>query len=480
MRKKPKIFFRADGSSTIGLGHVIRSLAFADMIKHHFECFFIIRNPSPSLRNQIKNVCDHLIDLNEEASMVQEAQLLVQNWIDNTSIVVLDGYAFNTEYQKIIKTVGCKLICIDDINAYHFVSDVVINHSGGFEPQEYSIEANTRLLLGPSYALLRPEFLQVAKNQNSKSSSDSIFICFGGADPNNDTLQVLQRCIISKPDASYHIVLGSAFLHFESLEKFIQKTSTKVYILRDLNAQEMVDKMKSCPIAITSPSTISYEYLCTGGKLFLKIIADNQIRINYFLISNNLAFAFDDFSEADKVSHNSKLQKSLFDGNQKKRLLKLLFDLALTLEFATENDIELYFDWANDTQTRAQSFTSKPILWKEHTQWFTKRIQSSEHVFYKAKISESDVGQIRYDLTEYNAMINYSVDEDFRGFGIGSLLIEKTIALISSYYKEEFDIIGFVKHENIASAKVFRKLGFEEFEASEFKNTYKYILKCKT
>ncbi|MFT6335916.1 MAG: UDP-2,4-diacetamido-2,4,6-trideoxy-beta-L-altropyranose hydrolase [Saprospiraceae bacterium] len=480
MKKKPKIFFRADGDSTIGLGHVIRSLALADMTNEHFESYFIIRNPSKSLKAQIQNVCHHLYYLDENLTMLDEAHFLIQNWLDNNSVVVLDGYSFETEYQKIIKSIGCKMICIDDINAYHFVSDIVINHAGGFKTQEYSTEAKTKLLLGPSYALLRPEFQKAAQNQKPKTNSESIFICLGGADPNNDILHVLQKCIIHKPNAFYNIVLGSAFLHQDILEEYINNVPANIQIIKNLNAQEMVVQMQHCAIAITSPSSVSYEYLCTGGKLFLQLIANNQNRIKDFLISNNLAFDFNDFEKVDQVFYNSKLQQSLFDGNQKKRFLKPLFEIMLTLEIASEKDIELYFEWANDPKTRSQSFHSEFISWVEHTEWYMKRIHSEEFIFYKAKVAEANLGQIRYDLKENEALINYSVDSQFRGFGIGSLLIEKTINLIGSYYKNDFSIIGFVKHENIASAKVFRKFGFEEFESNEFNNTYKYILKCKT
>ena len=40
---KPKIYIRADGNSGIGLGHVIRSLALAEMLKEDFNCIFATR-----------------------------------------------------------------------------------------------------------------------------------------------------------------------------------------------------------------------------------------------------------------------------------------------------------------------------------------------------------------------------------------------------------------------------------------------------
>ncbi len=41
---KPKIYFRADGNATMGLGHVIRSLALAEMSNDIFDCHFKIKH----------------------------------------------------------------------------------------------------------------------------------------------------------------------------------------------------------------------------------------------------------------------------------------------------------------------------------------------------------------------------------------------------------------------------------------------------
>jgi UDP-2,4-diacetamido-2,4,6-trideoxy-beta-L-altropyranose hydrolase len=479
LKKKPKIFFRADGNSNIGLGHVMRSLALAEMIKDHFDSCFIIRSPSPAIQEKIKNVCDKLILLDEKTNIADNAQLLTLSNFHQNAIVVLDGYAFDTKYQKEIKKSGAKIICIDDINAYHFFADVVINHSGGFEIEEYSVEPNTKVYLGPQFALIRPEFQKAAQHKNLSEINKNIFVCFGGADPKNDTLSALQKCIKHSSDSSYFVVLGSAYLHGDKLSEFIEDTTTEINISTNLDAQQMVALMSKCSTAITSPSTVSYEYLSTRGRLFVKVIADNQKRINAFLINSNLAFNFDNFPNPVDIKDTIELQNSIFDGAQKKRFLKILFDLVMDIALANEKDIQLYFDWANDPLVRTLSFNNNPIPWENHQKWFTNKIHSRDHIFYKAVIIENAVGQIRYDLKEDEALINYSVDSNFRGYGIGSLMIEKTLLLIDKKFKTDYSIIGFVKYGNVASSMVFRKLGFEEFESIEFEETYKYVLKCK-
>ena len=62
---KTQIYFRADGHSKMGLGHVVRSLALADCLKDQFDCRFIIRNPSDSIRTLIEKSCSEIYELPE-------------------------------------------------------------------------------------------------------------------------------------------------------------------------------------------------------------------------------------------------------------------------------------------------------------------------------------------------------------------------------------------------------------------------------
>ena len=100
MRTKTRIIFRADGNSQIGLGHVVRSLALAQILRQDYECVFAIQAPSPELQEQIRQICDGIIVLPactpDEERFVHE----LEAYIAEDVIVVLDGYNFTTAYQQ--------------------------------------------------------------------------------------------------------------------------------------------------------------------------------------------------------------------------------------------------------------------------------------------------------------------------------------------------------------------------------------------
>lgn len=474
MINKPKIYFRADGNAKIGLGHVIRSLALAEMLADDFDCHFIIRKPLAALRSQILSVCQSIIELDETEDDIEEANALADNYLTGEEIVVLDGYRFITEYQNAIKNKAHKLVCIDDIHSCHFTADVVINHAGGIKKTDYSAEKYTQFYLGLPYLLLRKPFREAAKNSVDLNDEEAVFICLGGADPNNDTIGVLQKCVDAQPDSTYYIVTGSAYLYKTELDYFIKNISSKVILLNNLTAKEMAFYMGKCKKAITPPSTISYEYLSVGGTLYLKIIADNQMGIYDYLIQNKLARDFNAqsfLSEKHEAAHNIVL-----DGKQQKRFVGVFYDLVMGFQEADLSDLMLYFNWANEEETRKQSFNSDPISLDSHTAWFKAKVNSKDTILFIAKVAGVPIGQIRFDVKENNAYIAYSIDAKFRGKGLGKLILEKGIQEFKNKHNAELQIIGFVKFQNVPSCKIFRSLGFQEEIAETYDDSYKYIL----
>jgi len=326
---KPNIFFRADGNQRIGLGHVYRSLALAEMLKTDFDCHFIIRNPIPSLQRAILKTCQSLIKLPATNNELHEARSQVLPLLRGKEIIVLDGYAFGTRYQQIVKENGSQLVCIDDIYSTHFVADLIINHAGGISPEVYSMEAYTQLCTGPSVALLRWPFCHAAQNRQSSTDESSCFVCLGGADPKNDTLRVLRKLEASKKIKQCYVITGAAYAYLPELMAYMERSSMKILNLSDLDGPAMVAVMNKCGMAVCPSSSISYEYLSVGGTLYLHQIADNQSQLFQYLTNERLAFSFERFPVKDStmIAEARQLQAQVFRGDSPANLLQIFKNL---------------------------------------------------------------------------------------------------------------------------------------------------------
>jgi len=129
----------------------------------------------------------------------------------------------------------------------------------------------------------------------------------------------------------------------------------------------------------------------------------------------------------------------------------------LTIEEASVEDVNILFDWANDLEVRANAFNSKKILWEDHLNWFQSKLKNSNSKIFILRLNGVPVGQIRFDYINKFWEIDYSIDNLFRGKGLGKKIVELGIKKLNS----EGFIKAKVKKTNPVSIRVFQKLGFE-------------------
>lgn len=269
---KQKIYIRADGSASIGLGHIVRCISLAYMLKNDFSIHFFSMEIPGSLKNEILQIGWDITEIANESDFL--------NQITGNEIILLDGYQFDSEYQKQIKKKGCKLACINDFHDQYFFADLVINHAPGITEDDYESEPYTRFLLGPDYSLLRPEFLdrKPIEKKCSTGPIKTIFVCFGGSDSRNLTAKILSWI----PSGGYlvTVVLGNAFSHQKELNKVIDdRKDLEVIVKSSLSAIEMREELEQADLAIVPSSGILFEVISQGVPVISGYYVDNQLGI---------------------------------------------------------------------------------------------------------------------------------------------------------------------------------------------------------
>lgn len=466
----PRIVFRADGNSRIGLGHVVRSLALAQMLKGEFSCVFAVQGPDQELKRQLREVCDQVIALPVREVSQAEAAYLAEELLRPTDVVVLDGYSFDTAYQQRIKQRGCALVCIDDIHAYHFASDAVINVAGGVAGEKYETAPYTKLLLGPKYALLRPPFLKAAREERRLPEHGlRLLLNLGGADPENHTLRLAKQLAEDKSNSHIEIVVGGAYKHLPELKEWLEGKE-RIRLHRNLGAEEMCRLMKSCAVAVTSASGVAYEYAAVGGLLFVLQTATNQQGLYGFLTQSGVARRYEELKslkpEGAEAEFNRqvRVQRECFDGGSAERLReefrRLSLAASLRLRVATEDDLLLVYGWNNDPEVRRQSFNPEPIPLANHQAWFAARLQDGSTPIYIVEAAGEAAGQIRFNVTGGTARISYLIGGAYRGKGLGHMVLLKGVVRLLQDCPELRLVEGLVQQDNLASVKAFEKAGF--------------------
>lgn len=494
-----KVFFRADGNKDVGLGHIIRSMALADILKSNFECHCLIKDPSDLLRKEILKSCQSIINIPHSNSPIDEAISIQENHLSEKDICVLDGYNFETEYQSQIKKSGCTLISIDDIYKYHFVSDIIINHAPIENKTVYSIAPYSQLFTGFNYSLLRKPFLHFKALAREISKIEKVFICFGGSDLNNLTQKVLTHLIEAKSNIDHvDIVLGSANIWHKQIIQISQSlTFPEIVIHRNLSATEMSSLIQACDLAIVPSSSILFEVAKLNIPSISGYYIDNQLDVyrgykNLGLIwpANDLN-TFDKYESAINDIENGgakkimELQQQHLSTKSDRHLLDLFInhDPNIICRNATSRDTMIYYNWVCDPLVRSNSISTSEISLSEHKTWFQNKMNDEFSVMYIIEKANKPIGQVRFDIAKDKVVIDYSVDKNFRGKRLGKVILKISM----KKYKEEMNkgsklyFQGVVHKNNHASKNIFESLHFtpaplpNEIDNNNFLNYIKEI-----
>jgi RimJ/RimL family protein N-acetyltransferase len=140
------------------------------------------------------------------------------------------------------------------------------------------------------------------------------------------------------------------------------------------------------------------------------------------------------------------------------------------------NDAKLLFDWANDLQSRNNSFNSNPIEWDTHVIWLTEKLESPNNHIFLFHIENIPIGVVKFEILE-NTTIGVIVAPQQRGKGWGSKIIRMGC---EQYWSNNLhDILAYIKPENTSSIKAFEKAGFSFLRKDKYNNIPCVILMAK-
>ncbi len=296
------ILIRADASLNMGTGHLMRCLALAQYLQNHqinpiFICAELPENLQTRLVNE--NIDSILIDAelgsNKDAEItINVAKKYQVNW------VIIDGYQFNSEYQKQLKEADFKILFLDDYgHCNYYYADLVLNQNFGANQELYKNRENyTKLLLGSDYTLLRKDFLLWQKwEREIKPHAHKILVTMGGSDPDNVTLKVIQALsLIFDPPQSplirifdppqpplirgeleIIVIVGGSNPHFDSLKTYCDTLPFNITLKQ--NVDDMPKLMAWADMAICAGGSTNWELAFMGLPSIIITIADNQKEI---------------------------------------------------------------------------------------------------------------------------------------------------------------------------------------------------------
>ncbi|MBI9112689.1 UDP-2,4-diacetamido-2,4,6-trideoxy-beta-L-altropyranose hydrolase [Maridesulfovibrio ferrireducens] len=303
--KDENLIIRADANPNIGIGHVMRCLALAqEWVKRGGKAILVGNIESKELIKKINEFQVDFLPLQQSyPDSDSDMTLLLKEArkSPSKSWIILDGYFFDSAYQKQLYTHFKKIILVDDYNHLEkYFASIILNQNLGSEDIKYKTNENSIVLAGAKYAMLRDEFRQ--KVQCKKETQDlkpQILISMGGADIDNISLKVLTALQYFSDKIKIILVVGPANPHTKALNTYAEKHANTLRIKSNVN--NMAKLIREANVVISAGGSSCFEF-CSQGKPIITIItANNQTGLATALEKAGVSINIGKFDASSKL-----------------------------------------------------------------------------------------------------------------------------------------------------------------------------------
>jgi UDP-2,4-diacetamido-2,4,6-trideoxy-beta-L-altropyranose hydrolase len=283
-----ELLIRADASVKMGTGHVMRCLALAQAWKQkRGDVIFLMAEVPPAIKARLQAEGMEVMDITFPPGSVEDAYETINIGMHiGVSWIIVDGYQFNADYQRLIKDSNVKLIFIDDYgHAQYYCADIVLNQNIYAHEALYKRrKSHTSLLLGNQYVLLRQEFTQSkSERKEMPTVARKILVTMGGGDPENVTLKVIQALeLVPIVGMEIKVIVGAANPNLGMLRKVSSSLNCLGQVLTDV--RNMPEFMEWAEVSVSAAGSTCWELAFMKIPTVTLVLADNQ-----YLVADHLS-----------------------------------------------------------------------------------------------------------------------------------------------------------------------------------------------
>ncbi|MFN3305245.1 MAG: UDP-2,4-diacetamido-2,4,6-trideoxy-beta-L-altropyranose hydrolase [Roseateles sp.] len=281
------VLIRADASSVMGHGHVMRCLALAAALRERgaIPVFAQVAQAGDASAAIAAADC-RLLAL----SSVDDAQACLQVWLDAAlpppAVLVVDHYGLDARWVQAFHA-GCAargwalpvVLVIDDLANRPLLGDWLLDQNWHVDPAaRYAAHWQgpaAQTLFGPGFALLRHEFAQArAALRERRAALSRVVLAFGGSDPPDAT----DRCIAVLREGlgdsvCIDAVIGGGNPHVATLAARWQGDAA---VTLTVAATDMAARFAAADLFVGAGGSMTWERACLGLPGITLTLADNQ------------------------------------------------------------------------------------------------------------------------------------------------------------------------------------------------------------
>lgn len=271
-----KILFRVDAGVNIGLGHLQRSLSLAAALRESgVESIFVTPDDMHS-GGRTKDFGFSISTLPTVGSWTpgDAKATLAAAQHNGCEAIVVDSHEVGAVYMDQLRSAGLYVIARDDLAAYSFPCQMVVNGNADAPQLTYcSSSGDSLFLLGMEYIVLGQEF-QETPPVKARQSVKNILVILGGADHYDLMPKILASLAALPGEFGLTAVIGPYFHNLAQVESAAEGAKRPINLVH--SPASVRDLMLEADLAVSAGGQALYELAATGCPTVAIQIAQNQ------------------------------------------------------------------------------------------------------------------------------------------------------------------------------------------------------------
>jgi UDP-2,4-diacetamido-2,4,6-trideoxy-beta-L-altropyranose hydrolase len=313
----PSILMITDAGPVVGGGHVMRSLTLAGALGGQGAACRFVAPPA------VEAIIAAFAPETERVAAVSTAPTDLAHAARETTFdaVIFDHYAL-AESDHVAMAQGRPALVIDDLADRPLGADLLLDSGPARRAEDYDglTPEGVRLLLGPQYAPVRPEFAALRETALGWRGEPvgRVLVSLGLTDVDGITGRVVERLRPRVSDVGIDIVLGAEAPSLASLAK-IARRDTRIVL--HVDSPHMARLTAEADIAIGAAGSSTWERCTLGLPTLMVVLAENQRAAARTLAEREAALTLD-------------IADPAFDASFDRALMRLTTDAALRRQLA--------------------------------------------------------------------------------------------------------------------------------------------------
>lgn len=268
----PRILFIANAGPTVGGGHVMRSTTLARALSARGALCTMAASP------EVDAILEAFAPDLEREPVTSLAPRDLADALTGQAFeaIVFDHYGLDRNAHEALAR-GRPALILDDLADRPLGGDMVLDPGPARSAMDYAllVEAHVRLLLGPAYAPVRPEFADLREPALGRRSGPvrRVLLSLGLTDPGGLTSKLVDRLRLRLGDIALDIVMGGTAPGLKGLARLAAHDPR---LSLHVDTPNMAQLIAEADIGFGAAGSTTWERCVLGLPQAILVVAENQ------------------------------------------------------------------------------------------------------------------------------------------------------------------------------------------------------------